>query len=101
MMLLAAAAGCAKARVSNPPQPGACEGDRVAVVTNNWTRGIDVYARQSGPLTPIVIGTVLPGGREEFVLPFDATYVFLRPTERAQGGIPLERQTSIRYLCRR
>jgi len=101
MILLAGILGCAKARVSNPPQPGACEGDRVAIVTNNWTRAIDVYARQSGGLTPIVIGTVLPGSREEFILPFDAAYVFLRPTERTQGGIPLERQTSIRYHCRR
>jgi len=102
-LLFFAAVACAKAVV--PAQQAAdCRFDRIAIVSNNWTQSVDVYAQASNQAAPILLGTVRRGGRDEFVLPPGATHTYARSAERQSGNmqyaVPPGDRVQIRYLCR-
>jgi hypothetical protein len=82
------------------PQFAACPGDRVVIVSNSWRVPIDVYTTVEGQATPMVIGTISPGRREELVLPLGARYANVRATEPMRGGMAALPQIQIRYRCR-
>ena len=77
----------------------ACTGDRVVIVSNNWSQMVDVFAT-TGQATPIVIGSVRPGGRDELVMPPGATYAYVRSAEARRGMLPPDNRVQIRYRCR-
>ena len=101
-LLLLAAIACAR-RVAPVQQAADCF-DRIAIVSNNWTQAVDVYAQVRDQSTPIVLGTVRRGGRDEFVLPPGATYTYVRSAERQSGNmqyaVPPSDRVLIRYRCR-
>jgi hypothetical protein len=82
------------------PRAAACQGERIVIVTNNWNRAVDVYA-SAGSASPIILGSVLPGGRDEFVMPFESTYAYTRPTDGAPTGNTTQGGAQLRYQCRR
>jgi hypothetical protein len=98
-LMLSVGISCATRPVPDP-QFADCAGDRVAIVSNNWRVPVDVYTTVPGQGTPMVIGTLLPGERQEIVLPAGAHYVNVRATERARSGMTQPSPIQIRYLCR-
>ena len=98
LILIVGVVACA-ARPVPDPQFADCAGDRAVIVSNNGKVQVDVYTTVAGQATPMVIGTVLPGGREQIVLPMGARSVYVRVTEPRQGGWRRE-AIQIRYICR-
>jgi hypothetical protein len=90
---------CATRPVSDP-QFADCPGDRMVIVSNTWRVPIDVYTTVAGQGTPMVIGTVQPGGRQEIVMPEGARYVNVRATEPMRSGLTQLPTIQIRYRCR-
>lgn len=82
------------------PQFADCAGDRIVIVSNSWRVPIDVYTTVPGQVTPMVIGTVMPGGRQEIVLPAGAQYANVRATEPLRSGMTQSPSIQIRYICR-
>jgi hypothetical protein len=74
-------------------------GDRVVIVTNNWNQMVDVFAGV-GQSTPVVIGSVRSGGRDELVMPPGATYAYVRSAEARRGSMPPDNRVQVRYGCR-
>jgi hypothetical protein len=103
LLVFAAAVACAKRAVPDQ-QATSCAYERIAIVSNNWTQSIDAYAQVSNQSTPIILGTVRRGGRDEFVLPPGTTYTYVRSSERMPGNmqyaVPPNDRVQIRYRCR-
>ena len=96
--MLSVGISCATRAVPDP-QFADCAGDRAAIVSNNGKVQVDVYTTVAGQATPMAIGTVLPGGREQLVLPMGARSVYVRATELRQSGLRRD-AIQIRYICR-
>ena len=45
-----------------------------------YGRAVDVFAGSAGS-PPLILGSVLPGGRSEFVMPFESTYAYMRESD--------------------
>jgi hypothetical protein len=93
---LLALAACAGRPARENDISSSCPGQRSVVVTNSWNRTVDIYT--SGDR---IIGSVRPGGREELLLPDNATYAYARATPRVGNWqTPNSRVVRFRYLCR-
>jgi hypothetical protein len=87
--------GCV-ARPVREPQFSACHGERVAIVTNESNRTVDIYDARDR-----ILGSVTPGGQQEFILPANATYAYARLAPRASNwSMPDGQRIRFRYLCR-
>ena len=100
-LVVAIAAACAR-----NPDPGAgagepCAGMRFVSVSNQWSRGIDVYARDRRTATPVLLGTVTPGETREFAFA-EGQYVTYEVEGALRLGLPASERSLIRvrYLCR-
>jgi len=84
---------------SNPPPEAtvsSCAGQRIVVASNDWNQTIDVHASKGA-----VLGSVHPGGRQEFVLPEGVTWAYARSANlsRSRPQRVLRRFVRFRYLC--
>ena len=82
--------------------PNSCAGQQIAIVTNDWTAGVDVFARVPGG-EPKALGTVPAGLRAEFPVPTGSTEVFVLQEGREVANAVsrnLKQVVNVRYQCR-
>ena len=101
LLVLATLAACVRNPEPAATQAATCGGMRFVAVSNHWNRGIDVYARGRRTATPVLLGSVSPGGSREFALTEDQ-YVGYQVEGSTRLGVPAADRHLIRmrYLCR-
>jgi hypothetical protein len=100
-LLLGLLVGCVRS-TDTQPRASTCNGSRFVIVSNNWTRGVDVWVQsRAGSVT--TVGSVTPGSRGEFPVPDDG-YAGLRlEGDTRNGGLPYGiegREIRMSYICR-
>jgi hypothetical protein len=99
---LVLAASCGKASTNaSQPAPQFCDGDRLSIVTNDAPLAVDVYFQFAE--RNMIIGSVTPGSRTEFVLPAGIGWVSVRwqnPSDLQTNGPADIRRVRVRYDCR-
>ena len=102
LVALVACEGGAGGSTNVSAAPNSCPGQRVAIVTNDWTAGVDVFARVPGG-EPKALGTVPAGLRAEFPVPAGSTEVYVLQEGREEANAVsrnLKQVVNVRYQCR-
>lgn len=83
--------------------PGTCPGSQYAVVTNNWTGPVDIFAVMAGSSDRRALGTIQPGLRLEVAVPPGTTEIMALQEGRTEPNAVsrnLRQVVNVRYECR-
>ena len=103
VLSLIACGGGAGGTANVSAAPNSCAGQQIVTITNDWTGGVDAFARVAGSSEPRALGTVQAGQRADFPVQPGTTEVYVLQEGREVANAVsrnLKQYVNVRYQCR-